>query len=107
MNKPCMNEDCVRYNKRGFNILNCNGRLYPPNVLNCPKYLSEPKQSAWEMFRELRNRHIGKFDYHLEDYFNLKGKYAAFMCLWNLILTCDEKQAIEIMQKIKEELNGK
>lgn len=73
---------------------------------DCELYLSEPRESAWEMFRRLYTKWSGKLGYRLEDKFGLdpKDDNSAFLTLWNLILNNAEPEAIKIMKEIQEEM---
>ncbi len=94
--KPCVNDMCPidYYNKKYGN--NCK------DINDCPKYLSEKPESAWEMFGRLHRdprygiRFLSKLNVLI------KGDCKRSIIYW--IADTPEKDAKEIMQEIEKEL---
>ena len=106
---PCQNKDCIKYHEEygRYDGTNCSQDILKTTKLRCPKYLSKPKESAWELFRRLKNQYGDKF---LDSLFNNFVKDTGLIevedetyLLYHL--NTDEQEAIKVLKEIQKELS--
>jgi hypothetical protein len=68
-----------------------------------PDWWNIRPETAWEMFRDLRNLYGGRFFFWIMKYCEMPKDYDAYQIIRDFV-EYDEQKAIEIMKKAKEQL---